>query len=229
MSRVGSPAATNTTPSQARAIAAFARPCRSRKSRPSRVSGTSARPTSFETTIAGPASAATAPAESGDFGLDVPAGEHQVRQPQGQAVDERDSPRAGLGGQGLDEIERLLARRPAAPARLPVAGDAVRHLRVAGLRRRQIEPFGRRGLGEALGVGALAGARAAEHQNAAGLDWGHRCIPQGAASASARRAMRPIATVRPTVARTPAARIAHCNGAAPVVHAERPAPASVPT
>jgi hypothetical protein len=51
-----------------------------------------------------------------------------------------------------------------------VAGDARGHLLVERLRRRDQQPLGRGGLGDAERIAALAGARPAEDEDRAGLD-----------------------------------------------------------
>ena len=62
------------------------------------------------------------------------------------------------------EVERLLERRPVPAAARAVAADALRHLAVARLGGGEIERGRGRGLDHALGIAALARARAAQHQ-----------------------------------------------------------------
>ena len=157
----------NTAASQAWAISRFARPCQSRNSRPSLCSGTIPRPTSFDTRIAGPASAPIVRTSRGDCGAGIAPGQHQIAQPKGQAVDDHDPAGTRLGAERPGDLERLLERRPALTPVGPVAGDARRHLLVPRLRGRQIEPLRPVGLGKALRIGAFSRPRAAEDQQAA--------------------------------------------------------------
>ena len=80
----------------------------------------------------GPLERADRRGETRDFGRDVAAGRHEVRQPQGQAIHEnRPGGRAARGMKRPGERERLLPRRPAPAALGLVARDPRRHLLVA--------------------------------------------------------------------------------------------------
>jgi hypothetical protein len=86
---------------------------------------------------------------------------HQVGDPQGQAIDQHWPVGGGDGG---SEVERHLARGPQGPAPRLVRGDARRHLGVARGGGRDIERGCAAGRDQALGIGALARARAAQYE-----------------------------------------------------------------
>ena len=65
------------------------RPAASRNSRPSGVSGTSPIPTSLATSTTGPAASRNAAASAATSSSTFASGQHQIRQPQGQAVDQQ--------------------------------------------------------------------------------------------------------------------------------------------
>ena len=105
-------------------------------------------------------------------GVHVVLAEHQVRQPQRQAVDEHDigcrlRSTPGRRGDLLERVRQRERRLDGAPARVtirPVAGDALAHLvveRLGGDHDRT--PFAER-LGENLRASTLARTRPAEHQ-----------------------------------------------------------------
>ena len=68
-----------------------------------------------------------------DFGVDVAVGQHDVREPQRQAVDQ-DSRGPGKGGQRAGKIQRRVDGPPVMAAAVLMFGDACRHLVVEGFR-----------------------------------------------------------------------------------------------
>ena len=157
------PAATKSTRATAAATRWLSRPWASRKRRPSGVSGTSPSPDLVRDEDRRNAQHP----ERGDEPLGRPLGvatrQHQVREPERQAVDDD-----GVGrperGERRGELERRLDRAPAFAALGPVPGDALGHLGVAGLAGRDIDaPRPERG-GAGKRVAGLSRPRAAEDQ-----------------------------------------------------------------
>ena len=69
--------------------------------------------------------------------LGLSAGQEQVRQPQGQAIDENGT-LGSLGSDGRGQIQRRLDGAPERAAARPMRGDALGHLGVARFRGRAI-------------------------------------------------------------------------------------------
>ena len=111
----------------------------------------------------GAVAAASACFEPRDFRLDIRVRQHQIRQPQRQAIDQhrRGLARFERGG----EIARRLDGPPMRPAPRAMRGDALGHFRVARLRRRHIGPRRRQRGDQALGIAALARTGAAEDES----------------------------------------------------------------
>ena len=93
---------------------------------------------------------------SGDIGV----GEKQVGQPQGEAVDEGGR---GFGRESGRQLDRHLDRAPVGGTPGAVLVDPATHLVVEGLPGGEVDRVWMR-QEEALGIGALAGAGAAEDQ-----------------------------------------------------------------
>ena len=118
----GRPAATNTTRSASAAMSWFSRPAASRNRRPSGVSGTSPSPTSLATSTTGPAASRSAAHNVANSSSSRASGEHQVGQPQGQAIDQHRAIRPCL-------CHDRLGQTPAAPRRCARTGRAARDAR----------------------------------------------------------------------------------------------------
>ena len=102
--------------------------------------------------------------EGGD--IYVVLGQHQITQPQGQAVDQ--DRRLG-SAEGAGEVDRLLDSGPAGGGAVgAVRGDAGAHLVVEGLGGGDVGAEA--GSEERLGVAALAGAGAAENEGEIGQE-----------------------------------------------------------
>ncbi|MCK7503802.1 MAG: hypothetical protein MZV70_06605 [Desulfobacterales bacterium] len=165
----GRPAATSTTRPAAAATAWFSAPARSRKARPSAVSGTRPRPdlVGDRRRPARPRPRARAPgAGSRPRPRPGPPPHEPVGDPHAERVHQEQL--AGCGAVALDRLGQIvgrLDRDPAGAALQPVALDAAAHLVVEGDRRRHEDaPPGRspqRGLEREA---ALAAAAAADHE-----------------------------------------------------------------
>ena len=98
------------------------------------LSGTMPSPTSLLTAMVGAPRVASAASNARDGRLDVVAAEHQIGEPERQAVDQdRHTGRRLRHGAG--EIDRGFGGEPAVPAHALVRRDARRHLVVTRLRR----------------------------------------------------------------------------------------------
>ena len=154
----------NTTLGTVAATIWFRRPCASRKLRPSGVSGTRPRPTSFDTNTMGyfatPRNRVSRRASTSGSR----SAQHQVRQPQGQAIHQHGAPMGRLPRQGIDQRQRLLDGDPALAAPRAMMGDARAHLVIACGRGREVNPRKSAVADQLLGKGGFAGARAAQHQ-----------------------------------------------------------------
>ncbi len=103
-----------------------------------------------------------------EFVVDRRLGHHQVRQPQGQAIDQQRPFGFGLAGDHFRHGERRLDRAPEGAAAGAMRGDPRRHLIVARLGGRAIGAAACRPLDEGFGEAALARARAAQDQGQRG-------------------------------------------------------------
>ncbi len=114
------------------------------------------------------------PLQRREFLVDRGLGHQQIRQPQGQAIDQQRTLGIGLGGDCVRDGERRLDRMPerTAPATIPSAaippgamrGDPRPHLIVLRLGGRAIGAAARRPFDEGFGKAALARARPAQDQ-----------------------------------------------------------------
>ena len=146
LSRIGRPAATATTAPQAAATSRLSRPCQSRKSRPSGVAGDDAqrrprwRPESPGRRVLTKRLVNSDICASSSRPASIRLLSHRVRQSTSTTRPGRASARsAAASSSGSSRV-----RQPS-PAFAAMAGDALRHLGVAGLGGGEIEPFrGRR-------------------------------------------------------------------------------------
>ena len=107
--------------------------------------------------------------------LRVAAVGHEVAEPKGEAVDDHRHMGVGLAGKRSGEVEGLLDGAPSIAAPGAMLRDSRRHLGVAGLGGGDVDrarPGA--GRGNVLGIGALARARAAQHQGDFRKHW-HTC------------------------------------------------------
>ena len=88
--------------------------------------GTMPSPTSLETSTTGPASAAKAASSRVALGLRVALRQQDVGEPQGQAVDEHGTVRAGARPPAPRQFQRLLDGQPVARPPLPVMRGSAR-------------------------------------------------------------------------------------------------------
>ena len=102
--------------------------------------------------------------EGRNGGARIPAGQHEIAQPEGRAIDDDHPARLRMDPERYSDVERFLKGRPALAPVGPVACDARRHFLVPRRRGREIKPLRPIGLSNALRVAAFPGARAAEHE-----------------------------------------------------------------
>ena len=104
--------------------------------------------------------------QCGNLGLHIAAAQHDVGEPQREAIDQHGPVRCDLGGQAVAQGEGCLHGAPPRVALGPVPRDAVGHLAVA------VEPGGGaeherafRTLGQPLRIGAFARPGAPENEH----------------------------------------------------------------
>ena len=98
------------------------------------------------------------------FHFGIALRQHQVRQPQGQAIHQHGAAMGCLPGQCIDQRQRLLDGNPAVATPLTMMGDARPHLVIACGRGGEVDPRKSAVSDQLLGKGGFAGARAAQHQ-----------------------------------------------------------------
>ena len=98
------------------------------------------------------------------FHFGIALRQHQVRQPQGQAIHQHGAAMGSLPRQCIDERQRLLDGNPAVAAPLAMMSDARSHLVIACRRGGEVDPRKPAVSDQLLGKGGFAGARAAQHQ-----------------------------------------------------------------
>ena len=191
----GRPATVSTTRSAWAASRWCRRPAASRKRRARALSGTIPSPTSLPTSTSGPGAPRAGGEQSRRGSRHVGLRQDQVGEPERQAIDQ-DGP-FGRGDR-LRQGERHVAGAPRFAPPGAVLGDARDHLVVEGLRGGEVEPGAGAGLDQPLGVGALAGARAAEDE---GHAWGG--LRHASSIAASRPAVKPRFRDASTVAGRP--------------------------
>ena len=88
-----------------------------------------------------------ASARAVSVGTRVAAGQHEVAEPERQAIDNHHPARLRVRREGRGDFDRLLERRPALAPVCLVAGDPRRHFLISRRSGRQIQPIGTVGLG----------------------------------------------------------------------------------
>ena len=104
------------------------------------------------------------PRQPARLDLGIAPRQHQVRQPQRQAIDQHGAAVGRLPRQRIDQRQRLLDRGPAFAALRAMMRDAGLHLLVVGRRGRQINSRQAAVGDQPLGKGRFAGTRPAQHQ-----------------------------------------------------------------
>ena len=156
---IGSPATMNTTRSARAATRWCSRPASSRNARASALSGTMPRPTSLETITVGARARVQRRQQRRPVGDGASASirlvSHSVRQ--------STSTGSGASSAAGRSSGASTVRQPFVPAGA-VLGDPRAHLVVERLRGRDVAPGGGQGGDQRLGMRALAGPRAAQHE-----------------------------------------------------------------
>jgi hypothetical protein len=104
----------------------------------------------------------------------IEAAQKKLAEPKRHAIDHDKAIRAGFAPEGLGQRDRFFHKRPARIPRGGVASDALCHLRVTRLRRRDQDWMAPGGFGELLRVAAFARPRAAEDEKTADRTLGTR-------------------------------------------------------
>ncbi len=116
-------------------------------------------PTSFETTVNG-----LHRSERRNQGLalssHVPLGEHHVREPERQAVDQHGPAESGSAADGANEVQGRMERFPVRTSACLMAGDSMGHLLVPGLGGRDVDFASWKRIEPGLRERTLARARA---------------------------------------------------------------------
>src|SRR6185295_4267562 len=117
-------------------------------------------------------------AETVDLLANIPLPQHEVAEPQSDAVDKHELAFAAPALQGACQFDGLFHRPPLHAALPSVIGNALLHFLISRLRRGDIDALTLMPEGEFLGVAALAGPGAANDEDAAahGLSGGKRAM-----------------------------------------------------